>query len=246
MSSKEIITENKPLVNYPMLDEVKVFFEGRCFFEGAVRMFREAGCIWAPTIEEADLVVFLGGADINPALYDDKVHSSTYFSEARDKECITYFNHALEMGKPMFGICRGMQFLHAMAGGKLYQDVTNHAGPDHDIIDIETGAVYRTTSLHHQMCIVGDHCIPVAKAREPLSNHYKTGSTNHYGAKNIMELEAAYYPGIRGFAVQGHPEISNNGEFVAWVLTKIQTLFEEVPDEDNKLGTRELIRNISS
>src|SRR6478609_9122442 len=115
-----------------------VWIEGYCFRQGAVSMFARAGCKQALTVESADLVVFLGGEDIDPALYNEPVHRKTDFNSKRDEREVAVFKTCIENDIPMFGICRGMQFIHAMSGGKLYQNVEGHGGSPHDIIDVET------------------------------------------------------------------------------------------------------------
>lgn len=58
-------------------------------------------------IEDADIVLFTGGEDINPALYGCKKHSSTYFNEKRDEEEIAAFNK-VRSDQLCLGICRGL------------------------------------------------------------------------------------------------------------------------------------------
>ena len=226
---KMIIPDKGVLVNRPQLG-LRVFFAGRCFFSGAVAMFRDAGCEPADNIDEAELVVFLGGEDIDPALYGDTVHRSTYFNNARDNGEIEIFLQCLALDIPMFGICRGMQFLHAMSGSKLYQNVSGHSGTDHGIIDLETGEKLMTTSLHHQMCIADGTQIPVAKCSESRSQFYSTGTSTLTGIK-ALELEAAYYPSLRAFATQGHPELGSYSDYSDWCISKIQRLYEEQPQQ---------------
>lgn len=227
-SLSESITNKSKVVNTPQLN-VKVFFAGRCFFGGAVRMFQNAGCEPTNDIAEAGLVVFLGGADIDPALYGERPHGSTSFDRARDEQEIEIFLQAQALGIPMFGICRGMQFLHAMAGGILWQHVHNHAGPDHQITDLFTGEKLVSTSLHHQMCIYtglrnGEvWCIPAAKSTNTLSKRYYGGRSD-MSSDREMEMEAAYYPYINAFCTQGHPELGKYDAYTNWCLSKIEAV----------------------
>jgi putative glutamine amidotransferase len=71
-------------------------------------------------VAESSLVVFTGGTDINPRLYGERPHSHTEQpDDKRDTEEKEIFEKALSMDLPMVGICRGAQFLCAMAGGRL-------------------------------------------------------------------------------------------------------------------------------
>ncbi len=77
------------------------------------------------TMQEADLVVFTGGEDVNPALYDKRAHPATYFNRRRDSEEIVAFDDARSLNKKIVGVCRGAQLLCALAGGILVQNQTH-------------------------------------------------------------------------------------------------------------------------
>jgi hypothetical protein len=85
------------------------------------RLFARAGCYRADSIEEADLVVFGGGSDIEPLLYgesNENAHPTVHFNPERDAADIKVYLQARNQGTPMMGVCRGAQFLHVMNGGK--------------------------------------------------------------------------------------------------------------------------------
>jgi putative glutamine amidotransferase len=78
-------------------------------------------------------LLILGGADIDPALYDAAPHPATYGVDTdADAYEIAAVRGALEGGTPLVGICRGMQVMNVAAGGTLIQDLgaeTPHHGP---------------------------------------------------------------------------------------------------------------------
>ena len=88
-------------------------------------------------ITTADIVVFTGGEDVDPSLYNAEKHPKTYSNLARD----LYEKEMFEKIKPhqlVIGICRGSQFLCVMNGGKLIQHVNGHAlFSTHEIINDE-------------------------------------------------------------------------------------------------------------
>ena len=131
----------------------KVFVVGHDF--GISSMFQQRG--WeASSLEDANLVVFTGGADVDPSLYGEENFAS-HSTLARDQREKTIYNQALELGKCMAGICRGGQFLNVMNGGKMIQHVDGHAtGRDHKLTDRVTGEEHSVTSTHHQMMIPND------------------------------------------------------------------------------------------
>lgn len=101
-------------------------------------------------LENAQLVVFTGGEDVTPSIYGCKKHKTTYSNLKRDKEEQAIFNKIDPKKQVCLGICRGSQWLCVMNGGKLVQNVSNHAtGYTHAITDGDK--IYQITSTHHQM-----------------------------------------------------------------------------------------------
>ena len=166
--------------------------------------------------EKANLIMFKGGADLNPALYGEKdaglEHGFrvSHFYNRQDEEDLKLYEFAIKHNIPMIGICRGGQLLTVMAGGKLIQDVTGHAGPDHQIV-FANGDLLPMTSLHHQMFRPGDikHEV-IAKAVPRISRHYLVEEGLLTQEEMPIEPEIVYYPTINGLAIQGHPEMSNH------------------------------------
>ena len=129
-------------------------------------------------IEEAQVVVFPGGADINPELYGFEEHPRTYYSKSADERDLAAYK---KMNKDQLavGICRGAQFLCAMNGGKLVQDVKGHSiGKTHQIYTIQRPQIeLHAISLHHQMMY----------PYEMNSAHYDILYTsNHYHHKILI------------------------------------------------------------
>lgn len=174
-------------------------------------------------IEEADLLILTGGADIEPRLYGQKAISETYFSRERDEREIFLYKKAIGNNIPIFGICRGLQLLGALNGCQLFQDVTNHAGRNHETLfkDSANGHIQIVSnSLHHQMV---NPFVPTAENVEIIgfnperySRHYLTDRGDVFDElpNEFVEVEALYFPKINAYGIQGHPEMSNNDVFV--------------------------------
>jgi gamma-glutamyl-gamma-aminobutyrate hydrolase PuuD len=62
-------------------------------------------------LKEADVVIFGGGADIDPSTYKEEPGSKTYSSPEREKKEKKDFELAIKLGKKLVGICRGHQLL---------------------------------------------------------------------------------------------------------------------------------------
>ncbi len=188
------------------------------------------------TIAEADLVFFTGGEDVFEGLYNEPRGSHTYhgvIQEAygmprRDYIEKLAYNEAIALGKPMFGTCRGIQFLTAMNGGKLVQDVNHHGWSNHPIL-WDDGDITDTTTVHHQMCSPfnldqSDYRI-LAIAHPALSTHYLDG--NDEEMEMPCEPEVLYFPKTKCLGAQGHPEMYSkpyNTTFHKKLRHAIQTL----------------------
>jgi putative glutamine amidotransferase len=75
-------------------------------------------------LDEVDGVVLPGGSDIDPALYNS--YPQKYLgniSPERDRWELKILQMAMEMKKPILGICRGFQLLNILYGGSLKVDV---------------------------------------------------------------------------------------------------------------------------
>lgn len=184
--------------------------------------FPDAECVTVTKPEEMDepgILIIHGGADISPSLYKRKLSTRTWASDVpsnRDQLEWALINSAKEKNVFVFGICRGAQLLCAAAGGYLIQDVTNHAGEDHTVVD-KDGEEFYVNSIHHQMCV------PFEVDHQLLA--WTKRSDYYYDEDKKVELdiepEAVYYPGL-GMGVQWHPEmLSHYDESNRWVKQQL-------------------------
>jgi len=151
---------------------------------------------------DVDLVVFTGGSDVDPALYGEMRHKSTYVDARRDAYETKLFRCALELGVPMVGICRGAQFLCVMAGVTLVQNVGGHQSA-HEVRTSE-GHWLDVSSLHHQMQLPPVGAEILAWAYPRCSSFYETGSGS---VRPEREYEVVRYPSIGAVGLQYHPEV---------------------------------------
>lgn len=185
----------------------------------------------AGSIEEADIVVFTGGEDVQSELYGEKPHHLTYSNPRRDKVEIELFNKAKDLGKLIVSICRGSQFMTVMAGGKLVQHVNNHAiGGTHEIITVN-GQKMQVTSTHHQMMYpfnMKDEDYEILAFASPrLSDVYFKNNVMVYG--NIeYEPEVVWYNKIKALAIQLHPEYMDKDSDVVLWLNKLIKYYNEL------------------
>jgi putative glutamine amidotransferase len=75
-------------------------------------------------VERCHGFLFTGGQDVDPKVYGERNEGLTgEISQARDDQEKALLEAALAAGKPVFGICRGIQIINALLGGSLYQDL---------------------------------------------------------------------------------------------------------------------------
>lgn len=186
-----------------------------------VSMFTAQNYVSVSDIEDADLVCFTGGEDVDPSLYNEHAHPTTRFNEERDDREAAWYYHCLNMGIPMVGICRGGQFLNVMNGGKLYQDVDGHAlHGTHEAWVYDSTTPIQVTSTHHQMMRVNfltDHKMlmisRISKKKASMSDRLSspieciTYCKPEFGRDE--DVESVFYPGTRSLCFQPHPENMN-------------------------------------
>ena len=73
--------------------------------------------------------VLIGGGDICPSCYDQDPHETVYMlDKQRDEYELELVQRVLVTGKPVFGICRGIQMVNVALGGTLVQHLPDVKG----------------------------------------------------------------------------------------------------------------------
>ena len=156
---------------------------------------------------EFKLVMFTGGEDVTPSLYgDDSPDRMCWFNIKRDEFEREIFNVALENKILMTGICRGVQFLNVMSGGKMMHHITGHTGGRDHLMQLITGHKIVVNTLHHQMMLPPEDSILIGWSAEKLSSMYLGWHDEEVDYKGT-ENEAVIFPKTRAFGVQYHPEM---------------------------------------
>ena len=124
-------------------------------------------------VASVDKLLLAGGQDVDPRLYQALPHPTLKALDVpRDHFELALIAAALEQGKPIFAVCRGMQLVNVALGGSLVQDLTlrKEATIKHDQfptpfsqpthpVTIEAGSLlqdllpetYQVNSFHHQI-----------------------------------------------------------------------------------------------
>lgn len=142
-----------------------------------------------------DGLLLAGGGDLHPSRYGQTTQADAHLSvdEVRDAEEQALFDAFCARGKPVLGVCRGMQAVNVFLGGTLHQDIQGHMDCCHSVrcfglLQTLFGTSQMVNSYHHQTIDrVADAL--TAAARSPD------------GA-----IEALVHPSKPILGVQWHPE----------------------------------------
>jgi putative glutamine amidotransferase len=167
--------------------------------------------------ETLDAIFLPGGADIDPVSYGTVPQAMCDNTDReRDRVELSLAKWAIADGKPMLGVCRGMQLINVACGGELYQDLaTQFAGAiKHDYLPFG-GQNHPRDYLAHEVTIVPGSRLARLFGRGPV----KVNSMHHQGIRTLgaglvatahapdglVEAVEGEEPGYL-VAVQWHPE----------------------------------------
>jgi GMP synthase-like glutamine amidotransferase len=174
------------------------------------------------TVEECDIMLLTGGADIHPKFYGHKRNSRTFTTDQRDEIESRDLDKAIALKKFIIGICRGGQWLCVKAGGTMIQHIEHHAG--NHLVRTFDGKVYTVNSIHHQLMNPYNlkpsaYQLIMYTDRLLLGKPYPTDFIEGFEATTIVdgddirykydfkEPEMVWFREIKGMAMQFHPEI---------------------------------------
>lgn len=177
------------------------------------RVFEGMGYEHTDKLEDARIVIFRGGEDINPFYYGEKRLPGTFYNDVRDSYEAGVFSDC-EEDQILVGICRGAQFLNCLFGGTLWQDVDKHAGAPHinTILDKKLSSRWGNptvtlNSYHHQM--VRD----LAEGFDPLvATALSTRKVSERAEvqNEGWDMEVAWSKEKKTLLFQAHPEFGHD------------------------------------
>lgn len=159
----------------------------------------------------ADGVILSGGNDINPELYGAKIRkeggiSGDGISNERDDTEKRILNAAIKSRTPVFGICRGSQFINVFFGGGITQSIKDKTGFNHvaAIHSIKITDKKAAEFLHKKETIVNSyHNQGISPSN--LSRKLKAFAQSPDGL-----IEGIYHPKCPIAGVLWHPERPNS------------------------------------
>lgn len=160
--------------------------------------------------EVLDGLFITGGEDLDPAFYGEACEGSgTPYDRAFDESDLALYHTFVNAGKPVLGVCRGIQVINVAEGGSLIQDIPSLNGIQHHQLKTDPPKEPRDT-LHTVQTVEG------TLLRMLVGNRIPVNSFHHQAIKEPADslTVSAYSPdGIieaiekdRVIAVQWHPE----------------------------------------
>ncbi len=113
-------------------------------------------------LSTCDGLLLPGGGDLHPRHYGAPILDCRDIDEARDVLELELIRDFLTAGRPILGICRGMQVINVALGGTLHQHIKGHNANEQGdrfhqvrtVVDSAIGRLYgqhfTVNSAHHQ------------------------------------------------------------------------------------------------
>lgn len=156
-------------------------------------------------VKQCDGLLLTGGVDVSPALYQAERNPATQASDdLRDQIESELLDSFSRHGKPILGICRGIQMINAFFGGTLVQD-----------LPVETYGEHRDGKLHNIISTQG------SQIEKLFGSSFVSNSYHHQGLKTLAPgfvatsysdngftpvIESIEHESLPIMAVQWHPE----------------------------------------
>ena len=173
-------------------------------------------------MDEMDGLLLSGGMDVAPETYNEKpIENGKWPGDAhRDVHELKLMEYMLKSGKPILGICRGLQIMNVFFGGSLYQDIATQRPNSlthrdagiydkikHGITFKKNGWLDRIYGKDHPSCVNSVHHQAVKDAGKDL--------TVEAWCTEDEIVESLNWQGVDDgsvMAIQWHPEFSHTLE----------------------------------
>lgn len=156
-----------------------------------------------------DGVVMHGGSDVWPGSYGEQPLRPDWMGDrVRDLYDLAVVEAFEQQGKPIFGICRGLQLINVAFGGTLYQDIEMQ----------HPGAHRHRDPVTYDQHFHGVDIVPGTRMARlyPGQGRVTVNSIHHQGIKNLapgFDVEAWSWPDAVPEAIRRNP--SQGGGYVA-------------------------------
>ncbi|HET6705868.1 gamma-glutamyl-gamma-aminobutyrate hydrolase family protein [Amycolatopsis sp.] len=156
-------------------------------------------------VSTVDGLVLTGGADVEPGRYGAEPHPATYTRPERDAFEFGLFAAARRQGKPVLGVCRGLQVMSVALGGTLTQHLPERGTTEHQPAPATFGRGTVTLAEGSRVAAI------LGPETKTLCYHHQAIDRLGAGLEPVGRsadgtIEAAELPGEFTLGVQWHPE----------------------------------------
>ena len=152
--------------------------------------------------QQFDGLLLPGGGDISPIFYHKKNRGSHDIHITEDIIQLLLFHRFYEQGKPILGICKGMQLINVALGGSLIQEL-----PTGRLHNFDNGDHYHNTKAlpgSQLYALYGNDCITNSAHHQAVNKPGSKLSVTQYASDGT--IEAIEYLTAPVIDVQWHPE----------------------------------------
>lgn len=208
---RQVEGEPAQAVKHRYLDAVERFAEAA----PVIIATNQAGINAADIVQRLDAVLLTGsGSNIEPTRYGATAPAQPPLDRGRDIFSQALILAAVAAGKPVFGICRGLQEINVALGGTLRDLRVGQATQHHHAPD--TAGLEDTFSYGHTVSVAAGSMLQRLAGSQSLgvnSVHYQAIdrlapglAVNAEGPGGVIEAVSATATAAPVFAVQWHPE----------------------------------------
>ncbi len=157
--------------------------------------------------EDSDGIIFFGGPDIPPAIYQEEIHPRTVITDPYRHYFETSFIYHLLGGYQnndylpllehnpnylIFGICLGMQSMNVATGGTLIQDIPSEVYNSDEckgLAHLQTNAIHRNFFVH----------MPAHTKEQLAGSHFHQIAFKDYFFPNLVNLDGEISPWVNSY-----------------------------------------------
>ncbi|GAA4000199.1 gamma-glutamyl-gamma-aminobutyrate hydrolase family protein [Deinococcus rubellus] len=157
---------------------------------------------------QIDAGLFTGGVDLHPRIYGEHPRSGLGVTDDERDDFEVGLYHALRrQGKPVFGICRGIQLINVSEGGTLHQHL-----PSVPEVWIDHTQRANPPAIGHEIELIPESVLGRLYGSKALVNSYHHQAVNRLASTmGVVALSPdgliEAVEGNNTIAVQWHPEL---------------------------------------
>lgn len=147
-----------------------------------------------------DALLLPGGGDLEPWRYGQEDRSCRNLEPERDTEELALLEEFTAAGKPVLGVCRGLQTVNVFFGGTLLQDI-----PGHGALEDGTDRFHAVRTMRPPLLSLCGERAEVNSAHHQAADRLGSGLRAVQWAEDGV-VEALCHERLPVWAVQWHPE----------------------------------------